>query len=307
MESAPDMDKESIRANSPTAGAIRESLQKGQAYLRTDRLSYVLDNPRKHQDTWALSTWSKHCQPSVILKNGSEKDKSFFPIENTTRFNKARSTGLCKRKGNMGERQRKTQRRRALLDPAVEAAPPAPVTQTRRRRPVVAAATAPAVEEDDDAFGQAFDDLFGQEQRAAIQTEAVELSAAQRSAQLRCRSAGTSRAGDPLYARRPGGTSTYVRPLERATLERAVDDCPAPKPKRVLKILGSGALASKTCDFCPMPTNHFCRFALPSSNITIQGKEGEPICGAVACMNCKLLWPGEPEDYSNRCRAHKKH
>jgi hypothetical protein len=309
MESAPDMDKESIRANSPTAGAIRESLQKGQAYLRTDRLSYVFDNPRKHQDTWALSTWSKHCQPSVILKNGSEKDKSFFPIENTTRFNKARSTGLCKRKrkGNMGERQRKTQRRRALLDPAVEAAPPAPVTQTRRRRPVVAAATAPAVEEDDDAFGQAFDDLFGQEQRAAIQTEAVELSAAQRSAQLRCRSAGTSRAGDPLYARRPGGTSTYVRPLERATLERAVDDCPAPKPKRVLKILGSGALASETCDFCPMPTNHFCRFALPSSNITIQGKEGEPICGAVACMNCKLLWPGEPEDYSNRCRAHKKH
>ncbi len=169
----------------------------------------------------------------------------------------------------------------------------------------MAAATEPALEEDA-AFGQDFDDLFGQEQRAAIQTEVVELSAAQRSAQLRCRSAGTSRDGDPLYARRPGGTSTYVRPLERATLERAVDDHPTPKPKRVLKILGSGALETEKCDFCPMPTNHFCRFTLPSSNITIQGKEGEPICGAVACMNCKLLWPGEPEDYANRCRAHKR-
>ena len=78
MESAPDMDKESIRANSPTAGAITDSLQKGQAYLQTDRLPYMFDNPRKHQDTWALSTWSKHCQPSVIMKNGSEKDKLVY-------------------------------------------------------------------------------------------------------------------------------------------------------------------------------------------------------------------------------------
>jgi hypothetical protein len=221
----------------------------------------------------------------VILKNGSERDKSFFPTQNTTRYIKARSTGLCKRKckGNMGEQQHKTQRRRTLLDPVVEAAP-----AQRRRRPVAAAT-------DDDAFGQAFDDLFGQEQRAAIQTEVVELSAAQHSAQLRCRSAGTSRDGDPLYAWHRGGTSTYVWPLERATLERAVEDCPStPKPKRVLKILGIGALASKTCDSCPM-----------STNITIQGKEGKPICGAVACMNCKLLWPDELEDYSNHCRAHK--
>jgi hypothetical protein len=51
MESAPEMDNESIK-NSPTAGAITESLQKGQAYLRTERLSYVFDNPKKHQDTW---------------------------------------------------------------------------------------------------------------------------------------------------------------------------------------------------------------------------------------------------------------
>jgi hypothetical protein len=33
MELAPDMDKESISANCPTAGAILDSLQKGQAYL----------------------------------------------------------------------------------------------------------------------------------------------------------------------------------------------------------------------------------------------------------------------------------
>jgi hypothetical protein len=299
MESAPDMDKESIRLNCPTAGAILESLQKGQAYLQTERLLYVYDNPRKHQETWALSTWSKHCQPSVILENGSERDKSFFPIHNMTRYNKACSTGLYqrKRKGNMGEQQRKTQRRRALLDPAVEAAL---FSAQRRRRPVAAATY-------DDAFGQAFDDLFGQEQRATIQLKVVELSAAQRSAQLRCRSAGTSRAGDPLYARHPGGTSTYVWSLERATLERAVEDHPPiTKPKRVLKILGSGALASKTCDSCPMPTNHFCRFTLPSLNITIQGKEGKPICGAASCMECRLLWPGEPEDYANRCRAHKR-
>jgi hypothetical protein len=307
MELAPDMDKESIRVNFPTAGAITESLQKGQSYLRTDRLSYVFENPRKHQDSWALSTWSKHCQPSVILKNGSEKDKSFFPTKNTTRYNKARSTGLCKRKrkSNMGERQRKTQRRRAELDPAVAAArtaPPATVAGAR-----CAPETAPVEEDDDDnddAFGRAFGGLFGPEQTAAIQTEVAEFSAAQRSAQLRCRSAGTSRDGDPLYARRAGGTSV-VTWLDSAALERAVDH-PTPKPKRVLKILASGALASDTCDFCPMPTNHYCRFTLPSSNISIQGKAGEPICGALACMNCKLLWPGDPEDYSNRCRAHKR-
>jgi hypothetical protein len=95
----------------------------------------VYDNPRKHQETWALSTWSKHCQPSIILKKGSERDKSFLPAQNKTRYNKARSTGLFKRKhkGNMGERQRKTQRRRALLldsAAAVEAAAaPPPVVE----------------------------------------------------------------------------------------------------------------------------------------------------------------------------------
>jgi hypothetical protein len=95
------MDKESIRANCPTAGAILESLQKGQVYLQSDRLLYVYDNPRKHQETWALSTWSKQCQPSMILKNGSKRNKSFFLAKNTTRYNKARSTGLCKRKSNV--------------------------------------------------------------------------------------------------------------------------------------------------------------------------------------------------------------
>ena len=211
----------------------------------------------------------------------------------------------------MGQRQRKTPRkRRAELDPAVAAArtaPPAPVAGAGGA--VLATAS---VEVDDDNFEQVFGDLFGQDEQmaAAIQTEVAEFSAAQRSAQrsaqLRCRSAGTSKNGDPLYARR-AGAGTYVRPLKRATLQMAVER-PTLKPKkRVLKLLPSGALASKTCDFCsPMPTNHFCRFALPSSNITIQGKEGKPICGAVACMNCKLLWPGEPEDYANRCRAHKR-
>jgi hypothetical protein len=308
MESAPEIDMESIHANSPTAGAITESLQKGQAYLQTDRLSYVFDNPRKHQDTWALSTWSKHCQPSVILKNGSEKDKSFFPTENTTRYNKARSTGLCKRKrkSNMGERQRKTQRRRVERTAAAPAATgTAAPAATRRAAPAVARTAPPVEDVDDDEFGRAFHDLFGQEQRVAIETEVVELSAAQRSAQLRCRSAGTSGDGDPLYFRR-SDTTDYVRPLERATLERAVNR-PTLKPKRVIKTIPGGALASETCDIChTMPTNHYCRFPLPSSNITIQGRESEPICGAVSCMECKEKWPGDAEDYANRCRAHKR-
>ena len=129
---------------------------------------------------------------------------------------------------------------------------------------------------------------------------------------------GASAEGDSLHCRHPPTTCTTagttetenVRQPRRVALQieptpvSCVDDLP--KPKRILKKQNGGALASATCDFCPMPTNHYCRFVLPSSNVTIEGREDEPICAVLACMNCKSKWPGEPEDYANRCINHKR-
>eukprot|EP00978_Attheya_sp_CCMP212_P018846 scaffold52077_cov52-Attheya_sp.AAC.1 len=110
MEMAPNMDHGAI-ASRPTPSEINDSLEMGRSYLRSDRLSYVFENKKKKPDTWAISTWSKHCQRSMILKHGSEKDKSFFPIETSTRYNQARSTGLLKRK-----RQRKNTKTAAAAE-----------------------------------------------------------------------------------------------------------------------------------------------------------------------------------------------
>ena len=95
MECNPALNKESIGSPNPTAEAITESLEKCQAYLRTDRLSYVFDNPKKNSDSWALSTWSRHCQPSVILKHGSKRDKSFFPKESFSQHKTSRAVLAC--------------------------------------------------------------------------------------------------------------------------------------------------------------------------------------------------------------------
>eukprot|EP00978_Attheya_sp_CCMP212_P030526 scaffold112521_cov35-Attheya_sp.AAC.1 len=50
------------------------------------------------------------------------------------------------------------------------------------------------------------------------------------------------------------------------------------------------------CDFYPMPKNHFCRLVLPSSNVTIEGRENEPIGFVLS------LWPASQKTYyANRC------
>ena len=71
----------------------------------------------------------------------------------------------------------------------------------------------------------------------------------------------------------------------------------------VQKICGD-LLISKTCDFCHnIPTNHYCRYPLPGSNVVIENEELE-ICGLASCFECREKW-GVAEDFSNRCIKHK--
>jgi hypothetical protein len=254
----------------------------------------------------------------VIRKAGTEKDKSFCPTAGTTRYNKARSTGLCKRKRKSNVQRKTPKKARAERDPAVATRDPAVAT----RDPAAAANSA-----SDNPFGDAFENIEMTSEQVRRDQELMEdvdkeIQDRQRAAAVHRQAAGDAVGtdGTRLYVHHPPGLPRnhgHNSSIERARYAALLDDVLEPKeravadevskPKRVLKILPGNVLASEPCDFChTMPTNHFCRHALPSSNITIQGMEGDPICGTVSCMECRLLWPGEPEDYANRCRAHKR-
>ncbi len=111
---------------------------------------------------------------------------------------------------------------------------------------------------------------------------------------IRGRAAGASAEGDALFCRPRQSKKPLSRP-DQAT-------------KTILRKHGSGAFVSAQCHTptCWMPTNHYCRAVVATSNVSVEGKEHESICGALACMTCRSNWPGNPEDYANRCLIHKQ-
>jgi hypothetical protein len=298
MQSASNMSHAAI-SRRPTATEIHDSLEIGISYLRSDRLSYVFENKRKRSDTWAISTWSKHCARSMILQHGTENDKSHFPAEEGTRFNKARSTGLCKRKRkeNLSARKRKTQRRTRETPTTATVTTEAAEAAARVSQPAGRVAQA---RQSDTGVEANFEAIFGtKENAAAIEPyldRAAEVDEEEvhrlRAEQLRSRSAGASAEGSALF----------YRPPQNPPLTAAVVD----QPKTILRKMGSGGFVSAQCHTCWMPSNHFCRAVVPNSNVSIEGREHESICGTLACMNCRSKWPGEPEDYANRCVVHKR-
>ena len=58
-------------------------------------------------------------------------------------------------------------------------------------------------------------------------------------------------------------------------------------------------MISKSCDFCNnIPTNHYCRYPLPGSNVVIENEVFD-ICELASCFEYAA------EDFSNRCIKHK--
>ena len=73
--------------------------------------------------------------------------------------------------------------------------------------------------------------------------------------------------------------------------------------KRIIKRF-QNSYEHGTCTFCNKnKSNHWCKFHVPNLNIYLEG-DNTPICGSVACIECRLKWPGEVEEYSNRCKHH---
>ena len=75
--------------------------------------------------------------------------------------------------------------------------------------------------------------------------------------------------------------------------------------KQIIKVNGSGALVSSICNKCNrVSSNHYCRYPVALSGVTIDGSPDNHICGYNECNLCKFKW-GNPEDHSNRCVHHK--
>eukprot|EP00978_Attheya_sp_CCMP212_P040187 scaffold216715_cov66-Attheya_sp.AAC.1 len=190
-------------------------------------------------------------------------------------------------------RPRKTHRR-ARETPATATATVTPVAAAMGSQP---AGRVPQAWQSDASNN--FAALFGTEETAAIQPyldRAAEVDEEEvhrlQAEQLRSRSAGASAEGDALFYR-----------LSQNPPRTAVVD----QSRTILRKMGSGGLRSAQCGHtCMMPSNHFCRAVVPTSNVSIEGREHESICGTLACMDCKSKWPGEPEDYVNRCVVHKR-
>ena len=80
--------------------------------------------------------------------------------------------------------------------------------------------------------------------------------------------------------------------------------CHASKSRVCIQNICGDVLVNKTCNFCySIPTNHYCRYPQPGSNVVIENEALE-IYKLAPCFECKENWCAA-EDFSNRCKKHK--
>ena len=112
MEKGLDND---VRDRNVDADYLSSSFSIGRDYLKT-RVSYVFENPKCHQDTWGISTWSKKVSRSTIEKQGNDNDKSKLEPA-TAHMNRPRQQNGRRRP--LADRRRVRQRIRAPAAAAV--------------------------------------------------------------------------------------------------------------------------------------------------------------------------------------------
>ena len=94
-----------------------------------------------------------------------------------------------------------------------------------------------------------------------------------------------------ILSRRPKYSQNFINEDRRSnSFMSRLAICHASKRRVCIQKIYGDALASKTCNLCyNIPTNHYCRYTLPQSNVMIENEELE-ICGFVSCFECREKW-----------------